>query len=202
MRVCARVLAAALITGGIASALVLPALTSQPGGVPRAVSTPPSSHDRTLYLPALQAPARSSPQHHAVVAHQRSTELAAAPISPRPSVVFFKPASVKPATRPVVQPPAPKPRPTPKPVPASSSPAPAADPAPRDLASDPAPAPAAPAPEPDASDDSCTPSSDNEDGQGHGNGNGHAYGHDKQDEASGSNDDAGHGNGKANGHDK
>jgi len=205
MRVCARVLAAALITGGIAAALVLPALTSEPVGVPRAVSAPPSSHGRTLYLPAVSAPIHRSSPHHAVVAHRRSPALAAARVGghARPTaVVVFKPASVKPAPTHPAPRPAPAPRPTPTPVPAPT-PAPSsadpAEPAPRELASDP---PAAPAAQPEPSDDdSCSPSSGEDDQDG--NGHGHANGHDKHGEADGADDDVGHGgHGKANGHDK
>ena len=203
MRVCARVLAAALMTGAIAAALTVPALTSQRGGEPRAVPAPPSSHDRTLHLPALRVPVRHRSVGRTVVAHPRSAALAALQVARRP-VVVFAPARVKPTTVPAVPHPAPHPAPAPSPAPAPApapSPPPApAEPAPRELASDPAVAPAAPAPQPDASDASCQQSSNEDDGHG----NGHAYGHDKQDEKDTSDDGGGHGdgNGKGNGHDK
>src|SRR5262249_61980397 len=55
MRVCARVLAAALMTGAITAGLTLPSFTSDPGGVSRAVEAPPLSQDRTLQVPAVSA---------------------------------------------------------------------------------------------------------------------------------------------------
>jgi hypothetical protein len=198
MRVCARVLAAALMTGAIATLLTLPALTSEPGGEHRAVPAPPSSHHRTLRLPALPAPVLHLSARRRVVAHARPSALATVSVAPRPNVAVFNPANVRPTRQPVAPRPAPRPAPSPAPAPAPAPSTPA-QPEQREVASEPAPPPASPAPQPNTSDQPCQPSSDEDDGHGHG----HAYGHEKQDQQNGS-DDAGngHGNGKANGHDK
>ena len=190
MRVCARVLAAALMTGAIVASLVLPALMSQPPVEHRAVPAPSSSQGRTLHVPALSAPVGRPSAHRTVAAHGQPVALAAAPVAPRPKVVVFRPASVRPTTSPAV------PRPRPKPVPRPAAPAsPPAQPEQRELAAEAAPAPA---PQTETSDDSCQ--SDD------GHGQGHAYGHDKSNDNGVAVDDAAngneHGNGKANGHDK
>ena len=203
MRVCARVLAAALMTGAITAGLTLPSLTSEPGGVPRAVPAPPLSHGRTLHLPALSKPVPRSPAPRNVSVHAQPKRLAVTHSASRPSTVVLRPqlASVR---TPVAPKPTPKPAPRPVPTPTTPAPAPApaAVPAERELASDAAPPPAAPAPA-QTSDQSCGGESD-DDGHGHG----HANGHDKGDNENASDEAEGHGNGtgnengKANGHDK
>ena len=203
MRVCARVLAAALMTGAITAGLTLPSLTSEPGGVPRAVPAPPLSHGRTLHLPALSKPVPRSPAPRNVSVHAQPKRLAVTHSASRPSTVVLRPqlASVR---TPVAPKPTPKPAPRPVPTPTTPAPAPApaAVPAERELASDAAPPPAAPAPA-QTSDQSCGGESD-DDGHGHG----HANGHDKGDNENASDEADDHGigsgneNGKANGHDK
>ena len=207
MRVCARVLAAALMTGAITAGLTLPSLTSEPGGVPRAVPAPPLSHGRTLHLPALSKPVPRSPAPRNVSVHAQPKRLAVTHSASRPSTVVLRPQLAS-AHTPVAPKPAPKPVPSPRPVPTPTpttpapAPAPAAVPAERELASDAAPPPAAPAPA-QTSDQSCGAESD-DDGHGHG----HANGHDKGDNENASDEAEGHGNGtgnengKANGHDK
>jgi hypothetical protein len=206
MRVCARVLAAALMTGAITAGLTLPSLTSVPGGVQRAVPAPPLSHGRTLHLPPLSQPADRSTARRTDEVRTRPKRPAASHDAARSSSVVVRPQLASVST-PVAPRPAPKPTPRPAPAPTPATPAPAPAPAPaaapaeRQLAADAAPPPAAPAPQ-QTSDQTCGSASDDD-----GNGHGHAYGHDKQDGDNGSDDAGGqgngngNGNGKANGHD-
>src|SRR5919201_1383837 len=124
MRVCARVLAAALMTGAIAGAVAFPALFGQGSGPHRALIAPPSSQLRTLRVPALTAPA----QHHAVQAAQpraRGTRAALATVKIAPSAAAvhgFKAVPPRTTSRPTPPPP------EPAPAPAPSAPAPSATP--------------------------------------------------------------------------
>src|SRR5439155_23904773 len=52
---CARVLAAALMTGAVAAALATPALFDGPGDRGLELTAPPSSHRRSVHVPALPA---------------------------------------------------------------------------------------------------------------------------------------------------
>jgi hypothetical protein len=201
MSVYARVLAVALMTGAIAAAVSVPALVSQGRDRPEAITAPPSSHRRTLRLPALRAPAR-----HTVVVHAAAPRLQPAAlitvrsgggrdasvgplhtVPPRSSPA--KPAAPPPASSPAA-PPSPAPVPPPPPAP---------DPT-REVAVQEAPTPVGAAPAPQASGDSCPPpASDEEDGHGHG----HADGHDKQHGNDPSNDaSSGDDQGHAYGHDE
>src|SRR5512133_2774513 len=71
---CARVLAAALMTGTIAAALALPGLVGDRPGRPDALTAPPSSLERVVRVPG-QAPAVRSGPSGASTDH-RSTLLA------------------------------------------------------------------------------------------------------------------------------
>jgi hypothetical protein len=55
---CARVLAAALMTGAIATAMGLPTLFESDGDLRRGLTAPPSSLQRSVHAPVLPAPAR------------------------------------------------------------------------------------------------------------------------------------------------
>jgi hypothetical protein len=133
---CARVLAAALMTGAVAAALATPALFDAPRDRGLELTAPPSSHRRSVQVAALPAPKRTP--------HPERLALA-------PSVRHAAggPLQVPPASRPVVKAPtthAPAPAP-PRPV---SPPAKPAEPDTRTLAettpatAQPAAAPAAP----------------------------------------------------------
>src|SRR5438874_9322163 len=142
MRVCARVLAAALMTGAIAAALSFPALVGQGPGRQRVLAAPPSAHERTLRLPALAAPANHQlTVHRRSVSHQVGPALIDVRIRPqtRTGTVVFHRASIARHTRPAVTPPAVSP---PAPAPAPSAPVAAAAPPTRELAAEPQPAPA------------------------------------------------------------
>jgi hypothetical protein len=215
MRVCARVLAAALMTGAITAGLTLPSFTGDPGGAPRAVEAPPLSHDRTLHLPAvsgdgLRPSSRSSPlapgrPKGAAGTHGGSPESSRPVLRPEQLASTRTPVAPKPAPRPAPRPVPPPAPPAPGPTPPAHSPAPSPSPsqaAPRDVASD-NPPPAAPAPQP-PSNKPCDGGSD-DDGHGHGQGDGNGHGHDDNQGGHGGSDDGqghGNGNGKGNGHDK
>ena len=105
---CARVLAAALMTGAIATALGLPALFGSAQEVGRGLVTPPSSHQRSVRVPALAAPPRPVRAERLVRAQ-----------SVKPARARTRPAVVRtPARRRVVLKPAPAPAPQPEPEPA------------------------------------------------------------------------------------
>ena len=207
MRVCARVLAAALMTGAVAGAFTFPALFQHGREGHRLLLVPPSSHQRTLRVPALPAPL-----HRHVVRVSRLT-VASKPVAskqrpsrPAPSVGEFAAATIRrPKTSPGrPAPPAPAPAP---PAPSSPPATPPSEPAtaapaaetPRELTAE-APAPAPPAPAPVVVTAPAPPSDENGDD---GHGNGHAYGHDKHGDPDAAGDEGpGHGKGHAYGHDK
>jgi hypothetical protein len=169
MRVCARVLAAALMTGSIAFALSFPAVVGTGHERPRAVVAPPSARVvRTLHLPSnvvftgqhkeRRAHGPSGPAGHTPSADLASVHLssAASPSldahqnggAPRPPAPAPTPS--QPGSAPVAStPPAPAPAPTPSPAPPAAPPAPApaaapvpaASPPTRELAQVPPPAP-------------------------------------------------------------
>ena len=108
---CARVLAAALMTGAIAFAVGMPALFGTAHELGRSVLAPPSSLQRTIRTPGLPAQSRGAGPERAV-----GTSPAGAQTEPtrfehaRPSPLLRRPRGGKPA-------PAPKPNPAPQPKP-------------------------------------------------------------------------------------
>ena len=121
---CARVLAAALMTGAIAAALAGPALFDAPKDHGFNLTAPPSSHRRLVRVPALPAPRRTHRVERIVVAlsirHQ-----APRPVAVRPAKGVTPPqASPPPDTRALESTPPPPP---PAPAPATSAPAPSQD---------------------------------------------------------------------------
>jgi hypothetical protein len=205
MRVCARVLAAALMTGAVAGAFTFPALFQHGREGHRLLLVPPSSQQRTLRVPALPVPL-----HRHVVRVSRlpvASKPGASkqrPSRPAPSFGEFAAVAIRrPKTSPArPAPPAPAPAP---PAPSSPPATPPSEPAtaapavetPRELTAEaPAPAPPAPVVVP-----APLPPPDEGDDDGHGNG--HAYGHDKHGDPDAAGDEGpGHGKGHAYGDDK
>jgi hypothetical protein len=152
---CARVLAAALMTGAIATVVAMSALFGTPGEASRPISAPPSSLQRSVRLAVQLAPRPRPSAARLVTAHTnympsrpRTVSVLVTTRTRRvPSHARRQLSSVR------------KPQPAPAVVPTPDAPAPAAVPA----SADP------PAPVIDQ-------------GKDHGQGRGHAYGHDKQDE--------------------
>src|SRR6266511_2230631 len=208
---CARVLAAALMTGAIASVVAMSALLNTPRDDGYALTTPPSSLQRSVRVPALAAPPRPVRAERLVTALSVQTPVA------RPVVV--KPATTRGAVR--------SPRSNPKPVPTGPAAPEQPEPPTRELAATTPPPevqPAAQAPSPQASTGS-KPSK----GKGKGKSKGSGKGKDKdqgsdagqtapaaapvqappppasdtapQDQAEPA-QDHGHGNGQGNGHGK
>src|SRR6266571_7842144 len=128
MRVYARVLAAALMTGAVAAALAFPALF-QPGRERhRVLLAPPSSLQRTLRVPAVRTPAHHVARHaEARVSVNRGQARTGRSPAAFARVVVHRAKAVPPAPRPA--PSAPPPATPSKP----SAPPPAAAP-PRELA--------------------------------------------------------------------
>lgn len=158
MRVCARVLAAALMVGAIATALAVPGHYGRDAQLPRAVSAPPTTRLRTIRLPQRRPPAaspalarrRRAPGSASFAELASLSTLGATQAAPRPTPTPVPPPA--PAPRPVPPPrpvPAPVPAPQPTPAPSPAPSAPAAQPPPRELAGEPTPAPTpTPAPPP------------------------------------------------------
>jgi hypothetical protein len=206
---CARVLAAALMTGAIAFALGAPALFESPRDESRLLKAPPPSLQRSVRVPALPAPAqprRAERLRHALSVGRRAdwtvadatTPSARTDARPRP-----KPKTVGPGPAPAAEPaPAPEPAPETREL-ASATPEPTVE-APQPVSSpdadkktpkgkakghgrlklppeDAVDESAQPVPAaPDAPAEPCDPRADaGEHGNGKGNGNGNAYGHDK-----------------------
>jgi len=123
---CARVLAAALMTGAIGFALAMPAVFGTAHDAVRSLTSPPSSLERSVHvvasaLPRAVRPRRLEPAHSIT----RAVPAAGVPaFSPHPSSTSVP----KPAAQPT-------PQPTPQPVPPTET---------RALASDTSAAPAAP----------------------------------------------------------
>jgi hypothetical protein len=168
---CARVLAAALMTGAIATVVAMSALSGATGEAGRPFAAPPSSLKR--YVPVVR---------QAIQPRPGSVRLTAASISarPRPVVVTRRPvvarhwsprqlAAAKPKTKakPAQAPPAPAPTPTP-----------AAEPAPPTAEA----AQLVEAPQPAASADGPGQQQGTSDDAHGEHGRGHAYGHDKHDD--------------------
>lgn len=131
---CARVLAAALMTGAIGFVLAMPALFGTAHDAVRSLTAPPSSLQGTVHV---VASALSGPAHAGRVEHAHSTRPAlrtASPVSGRLASSVRRPSSAprpapKPAPRPAPRPaPQPAPQPTPQPTPQPApQPAPATD---------------------------------------------------------------------------
>jgi len=206
---CARVLAAALMTGAIASVVAMSALLNTPRDDGYALTTPPSSLQRSVRVPALAAPPRPVRAERLVTALSVQTPVA------RPVVV--KPATTRGAVR--------SPRSNPNPVPTGPAAPEQPEPPTRELAATTPPPevqPAAQAPSPQASTGS-KPSKGKGKSKGSGKGKDKDQGSDAgqtapaaapvqappppasdtapQDQAEPA-QDHGHGNGQGNGHDK
>ena len=141
---CARALAAALMTGAIATAVGLPSAFESTSAPDRGLTAPPSSLQRTVRIPAGTAREGAHRAERGVVAQHAS----------RPSVVsrarsvrhvIVRPAAQRPHTAPSRGPaptPAPAPAPTPSPADAAvAAPPPATTDTTRELTSTPEPPP-------------------------------------------------------------
>ncbi len=165
---CARVLAAALMTGAISTAMGLPTLFDSDQGPGRGLTAPPSSLERSVRAPARSGADRAGLDRLAAAARERQIARAASLAAVHAGAsggsalaaggnAVFKPAGAgksprpKPAPAPTPQP-SPSPSPTPTPTPAPS-PAPTPSTSTRDLASSPPPSqpqpPVDPTPEPE-----------------------------------------------------
>ena len=140
---CARVLAAALMTGAIATAMGLPTLFESDGNPGRRLTAPPSSLQRSVRSPLLTpgahqnpAPQRSAPGP----ARERTTGDRAASSRVAQAVTRSDPRPAGAGKSPAAVPATPKPQPEPEPAPATQ-------PETRGLASN--PTPPAPTPEPE-----------------------------------------------------
>jgi hypothetical protein len=176
---CARVLAAALMTGAIGFALAMPAFFGTPNDVTRLLTAPPSSLQGSVRAVALHATSGSTPEQGRLAGRTSVTTAArlaalrfnlGAGAAGRPG--SLSPSSIGRAPKPKPKPkPAPSPSPGPTPAPA---PAPAPGPDTRQLAAAPPPAPAT-APTP-AVDPGKTRGRGKGKGKGHTN---HGKGHDQ-----------------------
>ncbi|MDX6408534.1 MAG: hypothetical protein QOE13_1605 [Gaiellaceae bacterium] len=195
---CARVLAAALMTGAIGFALAMPAFVGTTHDETRPLTAPPSSLQRSVHVvasaPSRPAGAARLPRGPVRLVVDRTSRRVSNPSfsrTPRP----------KPSPRPAPKPsPTPSPQPSPQPTP-QPSPQPTPAPDTRDLAANTPPAPAAPPP--------STPGPGSGHGHGNGNGNGHEPGHEPavppptdEHPTNGGEKDHGHDNGKGNGNGK
>jgi hypothetical protein len=152
---CARVLAAALMTGAIATVVAMSVLFGTPGEASRPISAPPSSLQRSVRLAVHLTPRPRPRAARLVTAHtnylpSRPRTVSVLVTTRRRRVPFH-------ARRQLLS--VRKPQPAPVVVPTPAAPAPAANLAPAD-------------PPPPVIDQ----------GKDHEHGRGHAYGHDKQDE--------------------
>lgn len=113
---CARVLAAALMTGAIATVVAMSALFEMPSGPGQPIAAPPSSLQRSVRLEAQPAPPqRTRVRRRLEAAHQISTPARAVVVTR--SVVVTRRQRVRPAARQLAEAkPAPKPVPAPVPV--------------------------------------------------------------------------------------
>src|SRR5712691_202188 len=109
---CARVLAAALMTGAIATAMGLPTLFDSAQDSGRVLTAPPSSLQRSLPAPALFVPVRRARAERLVAAlsiHRSASRLATVRSVPSRRVVRAPRSAPPPATAGQSAPPAPKP---------------------------------------------------------------------------------------------
>jgi hypothetical protein len=171
---CARVLAAALMTGAIATAMGLPSLFESGGDPGHGLTAPPSSLQRSVRSPALLAPARPSRAERrpaSALSRERTTGAGAGPSRPALTAALSNPRPGGLTGKSPVPAPVPKPEPKPAPAPAPP-PAPAAEPETRELSgSTPVPAPTTAAPEP-RNDKKKSKGKDPGDGNGKDNGGG------------------------------
>jgi hypothetical protein len=169
---CARVLAAALLTGAIATVVAMAAHLNGPNEAATRLAVPPSSLERTVRLTARPL-ARHRSAAKLVTTHTKPVRKQAEVIH-RSLVVVHRHGARRPTPPPHRQltesAPAP---PTTTAVTAAPTPMPTPAPAP---APEPAPPVEVPAPAPSVE----AQGEDQNQGQGHGRG--HAYGHDKQDD--------------------
>jgi hypothetical protein len=138
---CARVLAAALMTGAIAIAMGLPTLFESDGN-PGRLTAPPSSLQRSVRSPLLTPGAHpeQAPQRSTAPAQEGTTRDRAASSRVAQAVTRSNPRPAGAGKSPAPKPATPKPQPAPEPAPAT-------EPETRELASSPAPpAPAPPTP--------------------------------------------------------
>ena len=153
---CARVLAAALMTGAVAAALAMPALFDSARGVGHGLTAPPSSLERLVPAQTLAAPSHRARARRLGVAHRVRKPVASA-AAVRETAGTTAVPTPKTARRPSTHP-------TPKPPPPPTETT-------RELSSttptEPAPAPAQPAAAPASETDTSTCKSR---GQGKGNG--------------------------------
>ena len=126
-RTCARVLAAALMTGGIAAALALPALVGDAPNVPRAVIAPPSSLQRVVRIHRSAATQRPETKNEAERGSIDRRPPALASLVRRRTLAHHSGNGAKPkapVATPVADPAkAPTPAPAPAPAPPVSQPA-------------------------------------------------------------------------------
>ena len=166
---CARVLAAALMTGAIATVVAMSALFETPGGLSRPIAAPPSSLHRSVSLAAQRA--RPHPKTVARLRASRPVNRPTRPVILTRSLVVVRThradppprrlASTKPSTKPKH-----------KPLAASAPPAQPAAPQPPAL-------PAAQAAPPAKAEDDQQHESDEEHGNGNGDDRGKSHkGHD------------------------
>src|SRR5215831_5335180 len=160
---CARVLAAALLAGAIATAVGMSALVDTPRETIRPIAAPPSTVQRSVRLTAHIAPRHRARAARLVTAHTSYRAPRSAVLAHRLIVVRTHRAPARPHRRQLASAPAPAAAPAPAPAP---GPAPASQSAPAQAAPPADPAPAVP---------------DTSPGPGN-HGRGHAYGHDKQDD--------------------
>jgi hypothetical protein len=168
---CARVLAAALMTGAIATVVAMSALSGATGEAGRSFAAPPASLKRSV--PVVQV---TTPRPGSIGRHARSNSVGPRPVAVSRRLVVLRHwspprqlAAAKPKPKPAPAQPAPAPTPTPAPEPTP----PTVEAA--QLVE--TPQPAAPA------GDQGQQQGKSDDANGdHGNGRGHAYGHDKHDE--------------------
>jgi hypothetical protein len=154
---CARVLAAALMTGAIAGTVAMSALFGPSSEADRPITAPPSSLQRSVRAQVLRAPPVHRSVERPVAAHSLRTPRAR-PVVASHRLVIIRTHRVHAVRRRLATT-----KPKPQPVAVVSEPT--ASPAPASPA--PAPPPSPPAVEETESD------------HDHGNGNGNAYGHDK-----------------------
>ena len=161
---CARVLAAALMTGAIATVVAMSPMLGTPTEPGRPIAAPPSSAQRTVRLTAQLLPRHRQSASGLVTAHTIH-------VQPRPEVVTRSLVVVQShRVRRRVQ----------HRQLAAAKPQPARPAAPAAPAAVPAPAPAEPAARPTGEDADNSDGSDP--GHGHGHGHGHGRGHSDQDE--------------------
>jgi hypothetical protein len=165
---CARALAAALMTGAIATVVGMAALVRTPNEAAAPMSAPPSALQRSVRLAAQPAP-----RPHRSVSRLVTTSTIQVPARPAPARPTLAVVRRRPARQPVRR----------RQL-ASTTPVTTATAAPASV-SEPAAAPDEPAAAPPAVPSAETDQPEGHDegeGHRHGHGRGHAYGHDKQDD--------------------